>query len=130
MDKNKVYKEMCRFLANQEQTLQEFKDFHEQNSDKSDYEELFDESYGAMYDSFKITNERPAKASTESKKQEKQEPTINDSAVIREYIQLLWREGIHNDIRIIRKWMQFFGWLTVISIILYMIFLIVGLSKL
>lgn len=122
MDKNKVYKEMCDFLANQEQPLQEFKAFHEQNRNNSNYEELFDDTYGAMYDSFKSSEKTdvPHSNPTAIEKQ-----TINNIPPV----STLSQEECYKDIRTIRKWVQFLGWLTVISIIIYMIFLIIGLSN-
>lgn len=124
MDRSKVYKEMCRFLADQEQTLQEFKAFHEKHCDKSDYEELFDESYGAMYDSFFSTEKEKASPTTPQIAKEKQTINYNPS------VANLPQEEYYNDVRIIRRWVQFFGWLTVISIVTYAIFLIVTLSQL
>lgn len=120
MEKEKVYNEICGLLADNDRVLQDFKKFHDRYKDSESYSMLFDSEYGAMYESLKAAKEDTPKSNT-TKKEDKTVAPPEDITVISNYMQFLWKEGVHNDIRIIRKWVQFFGWLTIISLICYTI---------
>lgn len=110
---------MCSFLSDKEPMLNEFRLFYDKNKDSDKFIDLFDEEYGAMYEAFKGSVKYPAplKAKTEAPIKP---PTLSNAISEQEY---------RSDVRIIRKWVQFFGVVVVISIVLSLIgALIVGLQ--
>lgn len=120
MEKERIHNDLCELLANKEQELKDFKKFYAIYKNSEKFSELFDSEYGAMYESLKAAKEDTPKSNT-TKKEDKTVAPPEDITVISNYMQFLWKEGVHNDIRIIRKWVQFFGWLTIISLICYTI---------
>lgn len=109
--KEKLCSEMSSFLSNKELMLNEFRLFYDKNKDSDKFIELFDEEYGAMYEAFKgsVKYSTPIKTKAEVSVQT---PALPNAISEHEY---------RSDVRIIRKWVQFFGIIVIVSIALSLI---------
>lgn len=117
--KEKLYSEMCSFLSDKEQMLNEFRLFYDKNKGSDKFIELFDEEYGAMYEAFKgsVKYSTPTKSKIEA---------IVETPILQNIIS---EQEYRSDVRIIRKWVQFFGIIVIVSIILSLIGALIVVSQ-
>ena len=123
MIKDNIYTEMCSFLADKESILNEFKLFYEHNRDDDNFLELFDEEYGAMYDTFngqvKINT-----YSSMNKNNDKPKELVKN--IEKAHIST---QEYREDVRTIRKWVCFLGIVAIASIILSLIWAIIIIAQ-
>ena len=114
---------MCSFLSNNEEILNDFKIFYNSNKDLPNFTELFDDEYGAMYDSFGggVKQNTIAKPKVVTHQHSETMPHLNSATPD-------YQQQISNDISIIRKWVQFFGLIVIISISLSIVSALIFLS--
>lgn len=117
--KEKIYTEMCSFLSDKQPMLNEFRLFYDKNKDSDKFIDLFDEEYGAMYEAFKGSVKYPAPIKTKTEASIK---TTTQSNTISE-------QEYRSDVRIIRKWVQFFGVVVIVSIALSLIGALIVVSQ-
>lgn len=105
IDNSRVYDCMCKYLEDDERDLAEFKEFYKENKDSANLEKLLKRTYGGdIYIKSGIYNAPKGATFT---------PVLD----------------FHNDIKIIRRWVQFFGWVTIIGIVISVIAgIVIGLS--
>lgn len=118
--KEQQYNEMCGFLANDEKKLAEFKEFYRNYKDSDNYDKLFDNKFGFIYRKLTLVNQgndvTGALGSNYTSKK------VTNTAE-------LSKNDISKDIKIIRRWVQFFGWVTIIGIVISVIAgIVIGLS--
>ena len=123
MNNERIYTEMCSFLSDKEEMLTDFKKFYNNNKDLPNFTELFDNEYGAMYDSFGggVKYNTSAKPKVVTYQRSGTMPHSNSTTPD-------YQQQISNDISIIRKWVQFFGLIVIISISLSIVSALIFLS--
>lgn len=110
---------MCSFLSDKEPMLNEFRLFYDKNKDSDKFIDLFDEEYGAMYEAFKGSVKYPTPIKT-------QEEAIVDTPVL---LNIISEQEYRSDVKIIRKWVQFFGIVVIVSIVLSLIGALIVVSQ-
>lgn len=137
--KEQLYDEMCHFLSNDTEGLNEFIAFYEKNKNKNDFKMSFFEYFNSHYSGddqeklhdygtistflgFSNISKSTAKHITlqninQSPSQASIHSTSNKNC------------NFHHDIKIIRRWIQFFGWVTVVGLVISVIAgIVIGLS--
>lgn len=110
--KEQQYNEMCGFLANDKSKLNEFKSFYGYYGDSENYDKLFENKYGFTYRKLSLDNKDNAVVNALGL------DNVSKQAVNSVEIS---ENNMQNDIKIIRQWVQFFGWVTIIGIVISVI---------
>lgn len=118
-NKAQTYDEMCKFLAYDKNELIQFKQFYEKSKNSNQYNKLFQDNYGDTY----------CEIETDKLKQISQEGVAFNARGNELHTTISDESNFRQDIKIIRQWVQFFGWVTVVGLVISVIAgIAIGLS--